>query len=291
MTATLRTAAWMMAAVGSFSTMAVAGRAVSLEHDTFEILLYRSIFSFLLVLTIGGMAGSLRQVNTQNLGLHLLRNLFHFTGQNLWFYALALIPLAQVIALEFTTPIWVALMAPLVLGERLTPMRMMAILLGFVGVLIIVRPELGGISPPMLAALASAIGFAGTAIATRKLTRTASTTCILFWLTLMQAVMGLICAGADGDVTLPSARAVPWLAIIGASGLSAHFCLTKALSLSPAGVVMPMDFLRLPVLALVGLLLYDEPLDLLVILGAGIILFANWMNLRGGGRVFLKKTT
>ncbi|RYH10312.1 DMT family transporter [Tropicimonas sp. IMCC6043] len=276
----LRAAAWMAGAISSFSLMAVAGRAVSLDHDTFEILFYRSIVSFLIVLAVGSATGAISQVSTRNLRLHLVRNLCHFTGQNLWFFALALIPLAQVIALEFTSPIWVALLAPLVLGERLTRRSALAALVGFAGVLIVVRPQVGGLSPAMLAAAASAIGFAGSALFTRKLTRDATITCIMFWLTLMQAVMGLICAGIDGDIAIPSAAALPWLALIGLTGLSAHFCLSSALALAPAGIVMPMDFLRLPVLAVIGLLVYGEPLDTLVILGAAVIFAANWMNLR-----------
>ncbi|MDV7141661.1 DMT family transporter [Tropicimonas sp. TH_r6] len=275
----LRAGLWMLAAIGSFSTMAVAGREVSFAHDTFEILLYRSIVSFCIVLVIGGATGALRQVNTQNMRLHLLRNTSHFIGQNLWFYALALLPLAQVISLEFTSPIWVALLAPLVVGEALTRRSGLAALVGFIGVVIVVRPEIGGLSPPMFAALGSAVGFAFSALFTRKLTRTASITCIMFWLTLMQAIMGLICAGLDGQIALPTAPAMPWLALIGLSGLSAHFCLSSALSLAPATTVMPMDFLRLPVLTLIGLLLYGEPVDALVILGAALIFAANWLNL------------
>ncbi len=281
----LRAAFWMVGAISSFSLMAVAGRAVSLDHDTFEIMLYRSIVSFCIVLIVGGATGALKQVTTHNLGLQLVRNICHFTGQNLWFYALALIPLAQVISLEFTSPIWVALLAPFVLGERLTPIRALAALVGFAGVLIVVRPQIGGITPPMIAAAASAIGFALSALLTRRLTRTETITCIMFWLTLMQAIMGLVCAGIDGDIAVPTMNALPWLALIGATGLAAHFCLSTALSLAPAAMVMPMDFLRLPVLATIGLLFYGESLDAIVILGALVILVANWLNLRGASKV------
>ncbi|WP_068112333.1 DMT family transporter [Tropicimonas marinistellae] len=277
----LRAAFWMAGAISSFSLMAVAGRAVSLEHDTFEILMYRSIVSFGIVLVIGGATGALSQVNTRNMKWHLARNLCHFTGQNLWFFALALIPLAHLMALEFTSPIWVALLAPLILGEKLTATRALAALVGFAGVLIVVRPEVGSLSPPMIAAAAAAIGFAGSALFTRRLTRTESITCIMFWLTLMQAVMGAICAGIDGHIAVPSATAMPWLALIGATGLAAHFCLSSALALAPAAMVMPMDFLRLPVMAAIGMAFYSEPVDAWVLVGAAIIFGANWLNLRG----------
>ena len=274
----------MAGAIASFSLMAVAGREVAHQHDTFEILLYRSIVSFLIVMAVSGATGTIRQINARNLGLHLLRNGSHFIGQNLWFFALVLIPLAQVIALEFTAPIWVALLAPLVLGERLTWRSGLAALVGFAGVLVVVRPGLGTLSPAMLAALGAAVCFAFSALFTRKLTRTTSITCIMFWLTVMQGGLGLLCAAADGQVALPSAPAVPWLLLIGLTGLSGHFCLSKALSLAPATIVMPMDFVRLPVMALAGLLLYREPIDLFVILGSALIFSANWLNLEAGRR-------
>ena len=128
------------------------------------------------------------------------------------------------------------------------------------------------------AALA-AIGFALSALFTRRLTRTATITCILFYLTVMQAAFGLISAGIDGDIALPSAASVPWLVLIGCAGLLAHFCLTSALRLAPATVVMPIDFIRLPLIAVVGVLLYDEPIDIFVVLGALMIFGGNYLNI------------
>lgn len=123
------------------------------------------------------------------------------------------------------------------------------------------------------------MGFAGSVVFTRKLTRTESIVSILFWLTVMQAGLGLICAGFDGDIALPSANSLPWVALIALAGLVAHFCLTTALSLAPATVVMPIDFTRLPLIAIVGVVLYAEPLDPFVLLGAAIIFAANYFNI------------
>ena len=104
--------------------MAVAGREIQVEMNTFELMLYRSAIGFVIVLlALPRSRGGFAQVRTPHLGLHLDRNLFHYTGQNLWFYAVALIPLSQLVALEFTNPIWVALLAPFLLGERLTRVR------------------------------------------------------------------------------------------------------------------------------------------------------------------------
>ncbi len=275
----LRAAAWMLGAVMSFSAMAVGGRSVSFELDTFEIMMYRSLIGLVLVIFVARLSGAHHSITTRQPGLHLLRNIFHFTGQNLWFYAITLIPLAQVFALEFTSPLWVLILSPLILGERMTRVRVLAASLGFIGILIVARPSVGTVNTGMLAAAGAAIGFAGSIMFTKRLTRTETLACILFWMTLSQSIFGLICAGLDGDIALPSAVSLPWLVVIACGGLMAHFCLTTALSIAPATLVSPVDFTRLPLIAVIGLLVYDEPVDFFVILGAAIIFGANYLNL------------
>lgn len=282
-------ALWMTGAIVSFSAMAVAGRAVSFELDTFEIMMYRSFIGVALVIAIGGALGRLSEIRTRDLHIHGIRNLCHFTGQNLWFYAVTAIPLAQVFALEFTSPLWVTLLAPLILGERLTRTRAIAALMGFAGILIVARPGAAELSPGLIAAAASAVAFAGSILFTKMLTRTETITCILFWLTVMQAVFGIIAAGYDGDVALPSATTAPWLVLIGCAGLVAHLCLTNALAVAPATVVVPLDFVRLPVIALVGMALYGEALDVYVVLGAAIIFIANYLNILTESRSVTEK--
>ena len=280
----LAAAIWMTGSVFSFTAMAIAARQIAGAHDTFEIMLWRSVLGFALVLAVGGALGRLREVRRDTLGQHLVRNLFHFTGQNLWFWALTMIPLAQVFALEFTSPIWVILLSPLVLGERLTRPRIFAAVMGFVGILLVARPDFTALEPGVLAAAASAICFAATNLMTKKLTRGESIVSILFWLTLMQGMFGLVMAGHDGVIRMPTAATLPWLAVIGFCGLLAHLCITTALSLAPASYVIPIDFARLPVIALVGVVLYAEALDPFVILGAGIIFLGNWANIRAETR-------
>ena len=279
MTDTLRACLWMSGAIVSFTSMAIAGRAVSLDLDTFEIMMYRSLIGVGIVIVAATLAGTRHQITRRSLGTHAIRNLFHFTGQNLWFYAIAVIPLAQVFALEFTSPLWVMLLSPLILGERLTRTRAIAAVFGFIGILIVTRPSPETFHIGLVAAACAAIGFAGSAVFTRKLTRTETITCILFYLTVMQSVFGILCAGIDGDIALPAASSLPWVVLIAFAGLVAHFCLTTALSLAPATVVMPIDFARLPVIALVGILVYAEALDPLVLLGALVIFGANYGNI------------
>ncbi len=278
-TPVLRAAAWMSGAIFSFTAMAVAGRAVSVELDTFELMFYRSLTGIVIVFAVAGWLGTLREINKDHFRLHLFRNIAHFTGQKQWLYAITQIPLAQVFALEFTVPIWVMIFAALFLGERLTAMRVMTVLLGFCGIMLVARPDVDGVSTGILAAAASAIGFAATTILTKRLTAVATTTTILFYLVTMQAAFGLICAGIDGDIALPTAQTAPWLILIGSAGLLAHFCITRALKIAPAMIVAPIDFARLPIIAIVGMALYNEPLEWLALLGAVVIFGANYLNI------------
>ncbi|MEC3860964.1 DMT family transporter [Mesobacterium sp. TK19101] len=288
MNQTLKAALWMTGAIVSFTSMAVAGRAVSLDLDTFEIMMYRSLIGVGLVLLVSSLAGTRNQIAMRKMGLHTLRNISHFAGQNLWFYSITVVPLAQVFALEFTSPLWVILLSPLILGERLTASRALAAVLGFIGILIVTRPSPETFHIGLLTAALAAIGFAGSAVFTRRLTRTETITCILFWLTVMQSVFGLVCAGIDGDIALPNSTNLPWIVVIAVAGLVAHFCLTTALGLASATVVMPIDFVRLPVIAIVGALVYGEALDPLVLLGAAVIFGANYYNLRAETRTVTK---
>ena len=282
-------ALWMMGSIAAFTAMAIAGRAVKDVHDTFEIMTWRSLIGFVLVLGVAVARGRLAEVRTDRLRSHLLRNVVHFTGQNLWFHALAMIPLAQVFALEFTSPLWVIGLAALFLGERITRAKVIAGGLGFVGILAVARPDFANLDPGVAAALLSAVCFAATSVLTKALTRNESIVSILFWLTCMQLCMGLVAAGWDGDLALPTAQTLPWLALIGVCGLCAHFCLTSALALAPAGIVAPMDFARLPVIFVIGRVWYDEPVAPGVLLGAGLIVAGILINLRAGNRAAVQQ--
>ncbi len=279
MNTTLKAALWMIGSISSFSAMAVAGRELGPRFDTFEIMMYRSAFGVLVVVALALSTGTWRQINTRNFGLQVTRNMAHFTGQNLWFYAVTVLPLAQVFALEFTTPLWVIVLSPLILGERLTSVRALAALIGFIGILVVARPSVAGINAGMVTAASCAIFFALTIMFTKRLTRTQSITCILFYLTTLQLFFGLVAAGYDGDIALPDAASLPLLALIGFCGLLAHFCLTNALAIAPATVVVPIDFVRLPVIAVIGMLVYAEALDVWVFVGAAVIFAGNYLNI------------
>ncbi|CAI8302260.1 MAG: Riboflavin transporter [Rhodospirillaceae bacterium] len=275
---------WMLGAMISFTLMAISGRSLADKLDTFEIMTYRSFIGIAIVLLFAYRAGTLGEVRTRYLKLHIIRNIFHFSGQNLWFFAILYVPLSQMFVFEFSTPLWVAVCAPLVLGERLTLSRFMAAAIGFFGILVVARPDFSDVNPAIIAAALCAVGFAGATLATKILTRTETITAILFWLTVLQAVFGVICAGYDGVMDVPRGSEWLWVVIIGICGLCAHFCITTALQLAPATIVTPFEFLRLPLITFVGVVLYGEQLEWLVFLGAFIVLLANIMNIRAETR-------
>jgi len=269
----------MMGSITSFSAMAVAGRELGGHLDTFEIMMYRSLVGVITVVTLASLYGTWGQINRRNFGIQIGRNLAHFTGQNLWFYAVTVIPLAQVFALEFTSPLWVIVLSPFILGERLTKVRALAAVLGFVGILCVARPTIAGLNAGVITAASSAIFFALTIMLTKRLTRSQTITCILFYLTVTQLVFGVVMAGYDGEIAVPDTAQMPLLLLIGIAGLLAHFCLTNALSIAPATVVVPIDFIRLPLIAVIGMLVYAEALDIWVFIGGAIIFAGNYLNL------------
>ncbi|MDC3348129.1 DMT family transporter [Paracoccaceae bacterium] len=272
--------AYMMGATASFTAMAVAGRELSGELSTFEIMTYRSAIGLVIVVGIAWARGLLPDIKARRMGLHVIRNIAHFSGQNLWFFAVGLIPFSQLFAFEFSFPLWVALFAPIFLSERLTGTRIAAAIIGFIGILIVARPDQMELGSGVIAAFFCAIGFAGASIGTKLLTRTETTVSILFWLTALQLIFGLIITLYDGEIKLPDTVNGPWVFLVALCGLSAHFCITTAMTFAPATVVAPLDFARLPFIAVIGMVFYDEPLIALTFVGALIIFGANYLNIR-----------
>lgn len=277
----LRGALWMGGALLSFSLMAIAVRELSRVMGTFEILFLRSAVSLALVAALLPYFG-LATLRTQRFGLHLVRNTFHFGGQFAWVYAIALLPLATVFAIEFTMPVWTALLALLVLGEKLNRGRVVMLVAGLAGVLIILRPGVMEVSPAAMVMLAGAFAYGATMVATKRLTGSESALAILFYMSLVQVPMGLF--PALSNWVEPTLADAPWIAATGASGLVAHYCMTRAFRVADATLVVPIDFLRLPLIAVVGLLLYGEPIETATFVGAVVIFAGTYYSIRRESR-------
>jgi drug/metabolite transporter (DMT)-like permease len=270
----------MTGALLSFSAMAVSIRVLAGTLSVMEILAVRAGLGLAVMATLAAMRADLRAtIFSKHLALHLVRNTVHLGAQYLWAMSLLLLPLATVFALEFTVPAWTLLLAAPVLGERMTASRIGAVVFSLMGVLVILRPGLETFRPAALLVLLAALGFAITLIATKKLTRTDSTFAIVFYMNLIQLPLALI--GSDPlFATKLTLGQLPAVAAVGIAGLASHYCLTNAFRAGDASVVVPLDFMRIPLIAVVGWWLYDEPLDVFVFLGAGLIITGILWNLR-----------
>ncbi len=267
----------MTGALASFMAMAVAGRELAGELTTFQILFFRSVVGLVVVALLLQKSGW-GQVKSARPGIQFIRNIFHYGGQYGWFYGIAFIPLTEVFAIEFTLPIWTIALAALILGERITKHKVMAVVLGFIGILIILRPGAIPVSVASMAVLACAFCYAMAHVLTKFLTRTDTPLCIIFYMTVIQLPLGFI--GTIGDWQWPSVAAWPWVVLVGVTALSAHYGMARAFKLADATVVVPMDFLRLPLVAIIGYTFYNEVLDVWVAVGAAVVFAGTYVNLK-----------
>jgi drug/metabolite transporter (DMT)-like permease len=274
---TARAAGWMAGWLTLMVVIAVAGREAARELSVFQIMLLRSILGMFMLWPLIRAAGGLSAVRTERLPQHALRNAVHYAGQYGWFVALTMIPLAELVSIEFTMPIWSAALAVVFLGERMGARKWFAVLLGLVGVAVIVRPGAGAIDSGQIIALASALGFAISVVLVKSLTRIDAALAISFWMLVVQSVIGLVPALVVWQ--WPSVHTWAWVVVVAFCGTYSHYCFARAMQLADATVVVPMDFLRVPLTALVGWLAYSERLDLFTLLGIGLILTGNLLNL------------
>ncbi|ODA95411.1 multidrug DMT transporter permease [Mesorhizobium sp. SEMIA 3007] len=273
-----KAAFWMALSISSFLAMSVAGRATTAELNVFQVLELRSVIGFFILLPLVLASGGFAAMRTQRPLAHIARNVVHYTGQAAWLYALTLIPLAVLISIEFTTPIWTAILAVTFLGERLSRPKLAAVVLGLIGVVVIVRPGVNAVDPGHLVVLGAAVCFGISLVLVKSLTRTDSVVRIIFWMLIIQSALGLIPAVYVWRT--PSLELWPWILLIAFTGMSSHFCMARALTYADATVISPMDFLRVPFSALVGWLLYKEQIDAFTAGGALLILMGNLLNLQ-----------
>jgi len=267
---------WMMGALVSFCLMAIGARELVGEIATFQILFFRSLIGLMVISLIILKTKQLSLFSTKRTKLHIGRNVFHFGGQYGWFIGIGLLPLAEVFALEFTVPIWTVLIAAVFLKERLTVKKVCAVLFGLIGVGVIVKPGAELFNFASLIVLAAAICYSVSYVATKSLSSTENPLTILFYMCLIQLPMGFVFTGTNW--VFPNQVQWLWLSVIGLTALSAHYCITHAMKVSEAGVVVTLDFLRLPLIAMVGITFYNESFDIALILGATLMFLGNLIN-------------
>ncbi|HTT46735.1 MAG TPA: DMT family transporter [Pseudolabrys sp.] len=276
-----RVVLWMVGALFSFSVMAVSIRELSRANlSIFEILAIRSGVALFVLLALLTVRPNLRAYALpRRMKLNLVRNIVHYASQFAWALSITMLPLAMVFALEFTMPGWTALLAVWLLHERLTPSRIGVIVFGLIGVLVILRPGVASINPAAFLVLAAAFGYAITMIATKKLTMTETTFGIIFWMAVIQFPLSLLGSDPAAFLHLETRHILPAIGV-GTAGLTSHYCLSNAFRAGDATLVVPLDFMRIPLIAVVGWAFYSERLDIFVLLGALIIIGGVFWNLR-----------
>ena len=271
-------ALWMAGWLALMLIVTIAGREAVRELNVFQLMEARSTLGLLMLYPLIRAKGGFAVLKTARFPQHTARNLIHYGAQLGWFFALTLIPIGQVVAIEFTMPIWTAILAAMFLGERMTQWKVAAIMLGLVGVVVIVRPATSEVNPGQLIALAAAVGFGISIAMVKSLTRTEQALAIIFWMLVVQSAAGFF--PALYVWTWPPTYIWGWVVVIAFSGTFSHYCMARAMLHADATVVIPMDFLRVPLTATAGWLIYSERLDMFTVLGAMLILTGNLLNLR-----------
>lgn len=265
----------MVGAIASFTAMIIAVRHLTAHYGTSQIVVFRSVTA-LIILAPVIWRGGLRSVATRRIGTHVVRNAVHFAGQWGWVYGVAFLTMAEVISIEFTMPLWAALLAAMFLGEKLSVNRLVAIFVGFCGVIVILRPGAAVLDPAAIVVLGAAFCFATSMVITKSLTGTDTAIAIIFWMNLIQLPMGGTLA--YGAWTPLDWSDLPFMFMTGAAGLGAHYCMARALALADTAVVLPIDFMRLPVTAVMGYWLYQEVPSWFVFFGAAMIFGSNYYS-------------
>lgn len=273
-----RAALWMSGWLMAMLTMAVAGREAAREISVFQVMELRSIIGFFMLLPLVMAAGGFSAMKTKRPLRHLSRNVVHYGAQYSWLLAVTLIPLGEVVSIEFTMPLWTAILAALFIGESINRWKVAAIVLGLAGVFIIIRPGVTAIEPGHIVSLVAALGFSVSVVLVKTLTRTDSVVRIIFWMLIIQSVIGIIpCLFVWQPV--PS-DAWGWIVLVAFCGTFSHYCMARAMLYADATIVVPMDFLRVPLTAVAGWLIYSEAMDAYSVLGAALILLGNLLNLK-----------
>ena len=272
----MRAVFWMLGAIASFCLMAIAARELDGKIDKFELLAIRSLVCFVLLVIIMNVIKRPTLMFSRRMKTHFWRNFFHFIGQFSWLVGIGLLPLAQVFAIEFTVPLWVLIIASIFLSEAITRRKLVSVALGLIGVAVIVKPGVQIIDVGGLVMIIASLCFAVTFILSKSLLTTEHPLTVVFYMTLIQLPLGALMAGPDW--AMPEPWMWPWVMAIALTGLSAHYCMVKAMQIAEVSVVISLDFLRLPIIAIIGMLLYGEPFEVSVILGGGLMLLANLVN-------------
>jgi drug/metabolite transporter (DMT)-like permease len=239
-----------------------------LHVDPLEIVFFRNLFAFLAMTPWLARQG-IAVMRTDKLPLLGVRVFWGFISMVAWFSSLAIMPLANAMALSFTAPLFAAVAAVLMLGEVIRARRVVALAIGFAGMLVILRPGHAQVGWGELLVIVSAATMALSIVTMKKLTRSERPACLVAWQSLLLTPVSLV--PALFVWRWPSVQDLLWLIAVGAIGSVAHLLYTRAFSLADTTFLMPIDYVRLPCVALIGWVAFGETTDLWTWIGAAVI--------------------
>ncbi len=268
----LRAALLMLGSTLAFGLMAIAIRYATRYVPTQEVAFFRNAFGLLALLPMLIRPGS-APLKTQQLPRYFLRSAIGLASMLCAFWAIGHLPISQAISLSYSTPLFVTIAAVLWLGETVRMRRWAAVIIGFIGVLIIVRPGSTSFTPGTLVAVGAAVLSSLVAIQIKQLTRVDSADTVVFYTYVFWVPLSLV--PALFVWVWPTGLAWVWLVATGVLGTLGQLLWTRALRLGEVSALTPISFMQLPLVSLLGWLLFNEALDRWTVIGAGIILGAN----------------
>lgn len=266
----LRGFIWITLSTFAFMSMVMIVRHLSDRYNTGELAFWRALFGLALLAPVFIRTGS-ALFRTDQFGLHLLRNVMHFVGVAGWFYAISRMNLSTGMSLQFTVPLFTILLAILFLREKVDTARWIATIVGFCGVLVILRPGVEPVTIAAIAAIVSALGYGAANIATKILMRNCTSDTIVFYMNVMHLPMALVAAWAMGGLGVPAMGDLPWLVGLAAAATLAHWLLAKALGEADASLIIVVDFTKLPWVTLGAFVFFAEAPEVWAWVGAAVI--------------------
>ena len=283
-----RAVAFMVSSTVLFGVMAVCIRLASKQLHPFEIAFFRNLFGFVFALPLLARHGW-GLLHTNKLPLYLLRSAIGIVGMLAGFWAIVHLPLAQAVALSYSTPIFVTIGAVFVLGEVVRARRWTAVIIGFLGVIVLMHPGADNFHMASLVAVLAAVMSASVAISIKFLSRTEPADAIVIYTTMLWVPMSLV--PALFHWTAPTGWTWLWIVMAGGLGTTAHMCWTRALSMADASLLTPISFLQVLVVGAAGWLLFGEGIDRWTAVGAAIIFGSNLYIARREARLARRAVT
>lgn len=275
---TMRGVLWMLVAVAGLAGIIVAVRALKPDLPVPQLLFLRAAIGLVVISAIMIPQKGIRNLITRRPGYQLMRNITHSGAQYCVFFGVIAVPIAEVTAIEYTIPMMTSAMAAIFLAEKVSRYRWIGMAVSFIGVLMIIRPGFADVPIEVLVVIGGAILFSLNNIMVKVLSNSDEAHTMVFTMNAMQIVL---LAGPAWYVWVhPEWHHAPWIALLGVSGLITHYCISRALEYADTSVIFPLDFLRLPFIAVIAWVMWGETLSFWVVAGAGVIFASSYIAVR-----------